>query len=719
MSSREREGDVGTTVEAGDDAAGQIIASLPGVFFLFRAADGVLLRWNRNLEQRTGHSADAIAHTRALNLIAPADRDSVSATIQRAIEQGSSLCEANLLGADGESIPYHFYGHRVRIDDQDCICGLGIDISPRRGAQAEAGRMRDRLIDAIESMPDGFAYYDADNRLQLCNSRYRELVGAGPEAIEADRSFVDVLRIGVNAGLYPEAEGRSEEWLQARMQRRCERPRDSFEQRLSTGQWLRVEEHPTRDDGRVSILVDITAYKDREARLRETEQRYRALFDNESDAIIISNVESGRIVDANRRAETMLGRERGRLLELTRQDLHPEDTRDQAEADYVTRWQRPNAFPFRQHLLRADGTIIPVEVSATVVTDNIHNRHLIQAAIRDVTPRERQERMTADRGRILESIASRAPLPEILTQIRGMIEHLGAAHVARVFLMQEDRLVTIDDGSALELDPALLRGGSDEVDADGRLPLPDAVARALGADDGDAGARVEPLWDRERQLVGALALVLPPHPPHLPELATTALREAARLAAIAIEQQHLADLLSWRAAHDELTALPNRTLLRDRLQQAIARARRYNHEASVMLLDLDDFKQINDTLGHSIGDKLLQAVAARLFACLRGEDTVARLGGDEFVLVLPATGPTDAALVADKIVANLTVPLEIEDHVLRTTPSIGISVHPLNGSTPQDLLRQADEAMYAAKRAGKGRYEFYTDTETADDGRER
>lgn len=692
---------------SGGDLTDQVIASLPGVFYLFRAGDGCMLRWNEALERRTGLTGDEVAAAHPLGLLAPADRETAASAIQNAIDHGKSDCEAGLVYTDGSIIPHYFYGHAAWIGGELCVCGLGIDVSARRSAQQQADRIRDRLVDAIEAMPDGFAAYDADNRLQLCNRRYRELIGPGSGDIEPGRRFDDILRIGLRARLYPDAEDAPEEWLAERLRRRDEHARDHFEQRLSTGQWIRIEEHPTRDNGRVSILVDITAYKEREARLRESEQRYRALFDNEFDAIVISDIASGRILDANGRAAALLGHDRDFLLTLARTDLHPPTTRNQAEATYTARCQQANAAPFRQQLLCADGVIVPVEISATLIADDVNNRHYIQAVIRDITPRERLEQMTADRGRILESIARRAPLDEVLIQVQHMLERLGAARRARVLLVDEDHLVDIDNGAITGLDAAWLVQERDNGDDGGRIPLPPATAHEVLAEAPKGDAVVDPLCDRAGRLVGALVMDLPQH--HRPgtQVETSALVEAVRLAAIAIEQQHLADQLAWQAGHDDLTELPNRALLMDRLQQAIAQARRRDMNTSVLLLDLDDFKTVNDSLGHAVGDRVLQIMGERLNNYLRDEDTVARIGGDEFVLVLPISGPPEVERVAAKLVDHLAVPLEVNGQTLALAPSIGISVFPADGTTPDELLQNADAAMYAAKHAGKGQYCFF------------
>lgn len=158
---------------------------------------------------------------------------------------------------------------------------------------------------------------------------------------------------------------------------------------------------------------------------------------------------------------------------------------------------------------------------------------------------------------------------------------------------------------------------------------------------------------------------------------------------------------------DNLTGLPNRRLLENRLEQIIALADRGSDKFTVMYIDLDGFKHINDTLGHDAGDQLLCLIAARLTNALRIEDTVSRLAGDEFVVLLPRiSNQIDAELVAEKIIQELAMPIVIENSVITVTASVGIVVYSEKLSTPQRVIKAADEAMYLAKKAGANRYYF-------------
>jgi diguanylate cyclase (GGDEF)-like protein/PAS domain S-box-containing protein len=170
----------------------------------------------------------------------------------------------------------------------------------------------------------------------------------------------------------------------------------------------------------------------------------------------------------------------------------------------------------------------------------------------------------------------------------------------------------------------------------------------------------------------------------------------------------LEEKLTHSAEHDYLTGLPNRMLLDDRVGQAIALARRNAGRAAVLFLDLDGFKHINDSLGHLVGDRLLQSVAMRLLTCVRAPDTVSRLGGDEYIVLLQEIEKAeDAASTAERLLKAVADVHRIDRHEIRVTTSIGLSIFPDDGKDAETLIRNADIAMYYAKKKGQQNYEFF------------
>jgi diguanylate cyclase (GGDEF)-like protein/PAS domain S-box-containing protein len=204
-----------------------------------------------------------------------------------------------------------------------------------------------------------------------------------------------------------------------------------------------------------------------------------------------------------------------------------------------------------------------------------------------------------------------------------------------------------------------------------------------------------PIHDRSGQAVGAVIVF----------------RDVSSARATSEQTAHLAQ-------HDFLTDLPNRLLLSDRLTQAIALARRHGHRLAVLFLDLDGFKQVNDSVGHAIGDALLQSVGRRLSACVRTSDTVSRQGGDEFVVLLPEIEHLDVASAsARRLIAALVPPHDLGDHRLRVTATIGIGIYPDDASDAETLITCADAAMYHGKGQGRNTFRFFEPSMTVRDVR--
>ncbi|MCM2315931.1 MAG: EAL domain-containing protein [Thermoanaerobaculia bacterium] len=187
-------------------------------------------------------------------------------------------------------------------------------------------------------------------------------------------------------------------------------------------------------------------------------------------------------------------------------------------------------------------------------------------------------------------------------------------------------------------------------------------------------------------------------------------REVIEGGIVDITERKLAEAkIEYQAYHDALTGLPNRNLVRDRLEVALAQARRLDRVLGLLFLDLDEFKLVNDTLGHHAGDKLLQRIAARLRASVRDDDTVARMGGDEFTILVPQLADErHATVVAEKLIDAVAEPIEVEGHLLFPTASIGIAIFPNDGNDAATLLRNADAALYRAKEMGRNNYQLAT-----------
>jgi len=216
-----------------------------------------------------------------------------------------------------------------------------------------------------------------------------------------------------------------------------------------------------------------------------------------------------------------------------------------------------------------------------------------------------------------------------------------------------------------------------------------------------------PCFDSHYKIIGHLSIM--DDKPMLDQKRTLSiLKIFASRAGAELERKRTESAMRDMAYHDALTGLPNRILLNDRLEMSLLQAQRNKSLVGLLYIDFDRFKQINDNLGHDIGDQLLQAVGNRLKECLRQQDTVARLGGDEFILLLPdISSQEDAGKLAQKLLEKIRPTFFIEDHELNITLSIGVGLYPIDGKDVKSLIRCADEALYMAKKQGRDCFHYY------------
>lgn len=332
------------------------------------------------------------------------------------------------------------------------------------------------------------------------------------------------------------------------------------------------------------------------------------------------------------------------------------------------------------------------------------------AVAHDITERKRSEAVQAALYAISEAAHTASDLCALYPQMHHIVSSLLPAPGFTIALFDPARrqldfpyhIDGPDDASATSKaahqalcdfviqtgEPLLIKRGA-------HAGLPDALT--------EAAAQVAPCWlglplVSGNGVIGALVVMEQAESPCYTARDQELLQFVSTQIATAIERKRLHSQLRHMAQHDALTGLPNRVLLHDRLDSAVARARRTEQGFSLLYVDLDQFKPINDLHGHETGDAVLQEVARRLIRCVRDSDTVARLGGDEFVLLLEHVSlAVDAELVADKIHAELCNAVHFRDLQLHIASSIGIAVYPAHGATAQQLLKYADDVMYQMK----------------------
>lgn len=421
-------------------------------------------------------------------------------------------------------------------------------------------------------------------------------------------------------------------------------------------------------------------------RSQEELQRFRMALDSSIDAVYLIDYVTMRIIDANQTASATLGYSQQELLALGPQDLKPDDgerERILKRFDEVIQSEGKTGIIETVHQ-RKDGTRLPVEVYLRAVQSE--GTQLLVAVVRDITARLRAEselRESEERFRVAFNqaavgLAHVAPDGRWLMANRKLCEIVGYTQAELLKLSYQELTHPDDLVADMELGLRMMAREVHEKSREKRYRHKNGYYIWVNLTS-------SLVWDADGK----------------PKYYSTVVEDISRRKQIEGELLHLAN-------HDPLTGLPNRSLLLDRLSQAIAYANRSGGQVAVMLIDLDRFKNINDSLGHEVGDKIIMEIGRRLSANVRDGNTVARLGGDEFVVVLAGVGRGDAvAMLAQQVLEALSQPMMMQGHEFYPAGSIGISLYPKDGLDGQTLLKNADTAMYRAKDAGRNNFQFY------------
>lgn len=451
--------------------------------------------------------------------------------------------------------------------------------------------------------------------------------------------------------------------------------------------------------------------------LQSTDALFGELIENAFEIIVIVNMD-GIVCYANPSIRRVLGYSPAELIGMDLTKLvHADDVaRTAALIEQIKSVQQQEAV--QPHLIEAcfhhqDGSRRTLEsIFKALDTPTVKG---IVINSRDITERKHEENLRNGTSHILEMIATDAPLQEVLTKLVRVVEAQSGGILCAILLLQDDNAqmrfgagpnIPLECVGAIEQTAVAQRDHISWIDI--RQDTRWEAYLEHAAQHGLHAYYTKPILSSQGNVLGVFNMYFRENRVPSESEIRTAL-SAIRLAAITIERHHAKEKIGHMAYHDTLTGLPNRILLKDRLSQAIVHAQRIKDGVAILFIDLDQFKLINDSLGHHIGDRLLQSVAQRLQYCMRKDDTLARFGGDEFVLVLMA--PADdhsAGQVAEKIKDVLKLPIVVEGHELHVGCSIGISLYPDDGSDPETLMRNADIAMYHAKEKGRGNFQYFT-----------
>ncbi len=471
-------------------------------------------------------------------------------------------------------------------------------------------------------------------------------------------------------------------------------------------------------------LRDVTDRKRTEQMLLQSQQVLRAALDNLSAGIVILD-SAGVIIAANRAWLDMI------------ESTHSPERRTQIGESYLESCERAGPYHAAAGetavgvgaVLRGEQPSFSIEYAVEGVAGR--RWFSIRAAAcgdgwaravlthEEITSNKRQVILEADKRQILELIARQHSLATVITRVLEMVHDRYADLIyTALFLRGSGVFRSLAIGLGGEATAELDRWAAEPMSR-AAVAAPPGIVVARPSDlssqtlprhgelAGIAACWHAPLHEGSNSVQGQLILCKRSDPePTADDLAFVEL--VGQLMAIAVEQHERTRQLAHQAHHDALTGLPNRLLFEDRLRQALEAARRSRHMAAVLFIDLDRFKQINDTLGHAVGDALLVQLARRFEGCVRATDTLARRGGDEFMLVLPdVTSAQQVTRVARRLHDMLRLPFLIDGNELFVSASIGASLYPSDGEDSDSLQRSADAAMYRAKSTLRNSFQFF------------
>lgn len=421
-----------------------------------------------------------------------------------------------------------------------------------------------------------------------------------------------------------------------------------------------------------------------ESSLIENEEKFRKLFDDNPDSVFITDMD-GCYIDANKVWLASSGYAKSEIIGKSLAEIglwspeeHEHFMQELGEHDGVENME------FKLHT--KSGGEINALVSAHII--ELNGEKAISYVIRDITELRKIEKKLQRNEEMFRLISENAADLISIVDKNGKRIYSSPSYTTNLGYSREE----LASDSPFDI-----------VHADDRSKMKQAFTEAINTGIGSTiEYRVKDKNGTFRVLESRCSIIKNPE------------GEVENLVLVArdiTERKQNEEMLIHKTYHDDLTNLPNRILFKDRLNQALIVAKRDKHKLSVLFIDLDRFKSVNDTLGHTIGDILLQKVANVLSSCLRETDTIARQGGDEFIILLPKIDDiNDAIFAANRIIELFHEPFLISEQEIFITASIGISIYPTDGKDDETLIRRADMAMYRAKEAGRAGYQMYSDT---------
>jgi diguanylate cyclase (GGDEF)-like protein/PAS domain S-box-containing protein len=595
---------------------------------------------------------------------------------------------------------------------------------PRAALETQAQMLRYQIT--FDALPLGVAFFDADERLQLSNRRFAEIYNLAADSIRPGATLNEIVALRVAAGTYTAA--KVNDYLKFCADNKAGKQEVIWTAPLQDGRTIEVRHQPIPGGGWIAIHEDITQRKlDHNA--ANERLSLQALIDTLPDNLWVKDAKS-RFIIANKVSATRMGI-------ASPADLIGKTDLELLHAPGIAQ----KFYDDEQKVIHSGQAMTGIEEyvfdelgnktwisTAKVPLRNERNEIFAVAGIsHDITERKMAESLRIGQAEILEMIAMSAPLDKVLERIVKLLESQLKWASGAIQLIDESG-TQLRHGAAPSMPKCYAKA------MEGRHIGPNMGPCGIAAYERKTivchDVLTDPQWTHYKELArqvnvrscwstpilssnGALigTFAVYAKEPRTPTPAEARLIGiATHTAGIAIERKRAEDRIQFLATHDALTGLPNRALLEDRLSQAILHAKRDGRWVTVLFADIDNFKFVNDSLGHNAGDELLKTIAKRMHDCIRATDTVVRLGGDEFVIVL-SDQPTNGEAVSQtvrKLQEAVSAPIRLEGHDVTITASLGIANYPEDGGDVDALLGNADAAMYRAKEIGRDNFQFYT-----------
>jgi diguanylate cyclase (GGDEF)-like protein/PAS domain S-box-containing protein len=648
---------------------------------------------NPFFEQLSGYTMQELAGIPSLNLVHPDDRDMIRKKVTKILKEKSkaNTYEYRFIKKNGEVVWVLERITSMEYMGQRAAMGSFMDINQRKVLEDALAKSEERYRSVLEQMPDMYYEVDLKGNYTYVNDAFCKFGGRSSEEL-----------MNVNFRLLGDPALHDFIYEKFNEVFRTGQPNKGFSYRTVTkdGTVKHVEtsvrllkNEKGKATGFSCFSRDITERTRLEEELQRSEEKYRTMLEQMQDGYYEVDLK-GNYTFANTAAGNILGVPKEQLIGTNYRVLTPPDEVGRVFQAYnqVFKSGIPNT-GFAHKITIKAGQSILCESSVDVRKNERGEVIGFRSVVRDVTERKMLEaelRLSEEKYRSILKEMEDAYYEVDLSGNFQFVNEATARHTgysAEELIKMNFRQVTYEE----DINPVFT--AYNNVYRSGEANK--GYAHRMVRKDGTIGyveAAVSVLKDKQGAIVGFRCVS----------------RDVTERKLL---EQKLADM----ATHDFLTGLPNRILLNDRFQVALAQANRNNYKLGIMSLDLDHFKEVNDSMGHAVGDQLLKATGIRLSNILRSSDTVARLGGDEFLLLLQEIHyPEDAILIAEKIIDSCKEPLRITGFELHISTSIGICIYPDDGEDMDTLMRKSDAAMYFSKRHGGMQHKVFTTSDQLD-----